>query len=96
MYPSQSINQSCVLQIDKLASKKKCVWICYSASAVSSHLCLCAVAVGVGVGWNGHDQVLIDKETSVQGLRELMLVNVKLEALPKLVLLTRGRPIGKH
>lgn len=69
---------------------------CYSASAVSSHLCLCAVAVGVGVGWNGHDQVLIDKETSVQGLRELMLVNVKLEALPKLVLLTRGRPIGKH
>lgn len=41
-------------------------------------------------------QVLIDKETSVQGLRELMLVNVKLEALPKLVLLTRGRPIGKH
>ena len=48
------------------------------------------------MGWNGHDQVLIDKETSVQGLRELMLVNVKLEALPKLVLLTRGRPIGKH
>eukprot|EP00752_Nemacystus_decipiens_P012363 g10959.t1 len=39
-------------------------------------------------------EVLIDKETSVQGLRELMLANVKLEALPKLVLLTRGRPIG--
>lgn len=40
-------------------------------------------------------QVLIDLEMSVQGLRELMLMNVKLESLPKLVLLTRGRPLGE-
>ncbi|CAM9800360.1 unnamed protein product, partial [Ectocarpus fasciculatus] len=39
-------------------------------------------------------EVLVEDQMSLLGLREIMLVNVKLESATKLVLLTRGRAIG--
>lgn len=41
-------------------------------------------------------QVLVENQMSLLGLREIMLVNVKLESATKLVLLTRGRAIGER
>ncbi|CAM9193199.1 unnamed protein product, partial [Ectocarpus sp. 12 AP-2014] len=39
-------------------------------------------------------EVLVEDQMSLLGLREIMLVNVKLESATKLVLLTKGRAIG--
>lgn len=44
----------------------------------------------------GTCQVLVEDQMSLLGLREIMLVNVKLESATKLVLLTRGRAIGER